>query len=32
VSEHLQDKIISFQHYPDISGSDHCPIMLEIDL
>lgn len=32
VSEHLTGQIVSFQHYPEISGSDHCPIMLEIDM
>jgi len=32
VSDNVLDKIIWFSHYPDISGSDHCPIMLDIDL
>lgn len=32
VSKHLSDKIVNFRHFPDIAGSDHCPIMLEIDI
>ena len=32
VSNHLQKQIVWFQHYPDIYGSDHCPIMLDINL
>ncbi len=30
VSTHLSDKIIWFQHFPEVYWSDHCPIMLEI--
>lgn len=32
VSAHLTDNIQWFQHFPHIWWSDHCPIMLEIDL
>lgn len=32
VSSHAISKVKWFQHYPEIGGSDHCPIMLEIDL
>ncbi len=35
ISEKIKSKVINFQHFPDIYGptwSDHCPIMLEIDL
>lgn len=35
ISEKLKNQIVNFQHFPDIygsNGSDHCPIMLEIDL
>lgn len=32
VSDYCSSNIIWFSHYPDIGGSDHCPIMLEIDI
>lgn len=35
ISEHLKSNVKNFEHFPDIyreNGSDHCPIMLEIDL
>jgi exodeoxyribonuclease-3 len=30
VSNDMQDKIIDAKIYPDIYGSDHCPVGLEI--
>ena len=32
VSEELKDNIVSMNHLSDIEGSDHCPIMLDIEL
>ncbi|MFT3951466.1 MAG: exodeoxyribonuclease III [Oscillospiraceae bacterium] len=32
VSERLKDKIVAAQIHPDIMGSDHCPVELEITL
>ena len=32
VSDRLKDKIIDSLIYPDIFGSDHCPVGLEVDL
>jgi exodeoxyribonuclease-3 len=32
VSDNVKDKITRFKHFPETYGSDHCPIMLEIDL
>lgn len=32
VSDRLKDKIIDAKIYPEIMGSDHCPIELEIDI
>lgn len=32
VSEPLKDKIITAQQLPDVVHSDHCPVLLEIDL
>ena len=32
INESAKDKIIWMQHFPEIGGSDHCPIMLEVDL
>lgn len=32
VSQNLKDKINNIYHYQNILGSDHCPIMLDIDL
>jgi len=32
VSQSLIDRVTWFAHYPDISGSDHCPLMIQIDL
>lgn len=32
VSERIADKIIDAKIHPDIFGSDHCPVELEIDL
>ena len=31
VSEELKDKIVDIKHLSEIEGSDHCPIMLEIN-
>jgi exodeoxyribonuclease-3 len=32
VSERLRESIIDTQVHSDIMGSDHCPVLLEIDL
>ncbi|MBR2179609.1 MAG: exodeoxyribonuclease III [Selenomonadaceae bacterium] len=32
VSDDLRDKIIGMKHLTDIEGSDHCPLMLELEL
>jgi exodeoxyribonuclease-3 len=32
VSNGILDKVIACNHFPEIWWSDHCPIMLEIDL
>ena len=32
VSEDLMDKVINMKHLTDIEGSDHCPLMLELEL
>ena len=32
VSESLRDKVIMAHIYPEIFGSDHCPVSLELDL
>ena len=32
VSEELQDEIVDIVHLSEIEGSDHCPIMLEMDI
>ena len=32
VSDSVKDKIISTDIYTDVFGSDHCPVMLEIDI
>ena len=32
VSDNVKDKIISTDIYTDVFGSDHCPVMLEIDI
>ncbi len=31
VSERLRDKILRAEIHPDIFGSDHCPVLLELD-
>jgi len=31
-SKQLEDKLVSAKIYPEVMGSDHCPISLEIDL
>lgn len=32
VSDNIKDKIIDTDIYTDVFGSDHCPVMLEIDI
>ena len=32
VSDRLRDRIISADIYPDVFGSDHCPVGLELDI
>ena len=32
VSDDLRDKIIDMKHLTDIEGSDHCPLMLELEI
>ncbi|MBK8550185.1 MAG: exodeoxyribonuclease III [Ignavibacteria bacterium] len=32
VSKDIADKVKSAKHYPEVMGSDHCPISIEIDL
>ena len=32
VSDEIKNKIIDAKIHPDIYGSDHCPVELEIDL
>jgi exodeoxyribonuclease-3 len=32
VSESLKDKVSSAKIYPEVFGSDHCPVGIEIDL
>ena len=32
ISERLKDKIVSAEIHSDVFGSDHCPVMLEIDI
>lgn len=32
VSRRIADKLISAEILPDITGSDHCPVLMEIDL
>lgn len=32
VTSDLMDKVISSKHQPDIIGSDHCPVVLELEL
>ena len=32
VSDILLEKIIDFQHFPEIWGSDHCPLMITLDI
>jgi len=30
ISPELEDKVVSIRHHPDVMGSDHCPIELEL--
>ena len=32
VSEELREKIIEIKHLTNVEGSDHCPIMLEVEI
>ena len=32
VSDRLKERIIDAKIYPDIMGSDHCPVGLEVNL
>jgi exodeoxyribonuclease-3 len=32
ISPDLEDKVVNVQHHPDVMGSDHCPIELELSV
>lgn len=32
VTSDLMDKVVSSKHQPDVMGSDHCPVVLELEL
>ena len=32
VSDRIKDKIVTASILPEVMGSDHCPVMLEIEL